>query len=280
MREKSLFIYPHIAISLLLGGAYFGMLSPFSKEIPLNWLGIDSVIFILSSFILLTALQITIASGMLNSLNNRQRAINIFALGILFIGIGIGLNQLLLNLFSPFYTEIAPFVGIKSVVWGLLYGCAIQIYISIFSQDLHDEEDVEDVEEPDIENKESQEHTVILEKDEEYAPPILERITIKNGTKIEIIPIEQIMQIQANGDYIVIYSTEGKFLKEETMKSIEAQLPKNKFVRVHRSNIVNVDFIAQVEQYGKQSQLLKLNNGIQIRISLNGYKRLKENLKL
>ncbi|MDR1503967.1 MAG: LytTR family transcriptional regulator, partial [Prevotella sp.] len=85
---------------------------------------------------------------------------------------------------------------------------------------------------------------------------------------------------QAEGDYVMIHSTKGKFLKEQTMKSFESGLPQDKFVRVHRSSIVNIEFISQIELYDKQSQLLKLKNGGQVRISLSGYKALKKTLGL
>ena len=78
----------------------------------------------------------------------------------------------------------------------------------------------------------------------------------------------------------MIHSTKGKFLKEQTMKSLEYTLPADKFVRVHRSNIINVDFIARIELYDKQTQLLKLKNGAQVKASLAGYKLLKKTLGL
>lgn len=108
----------------------------------------------------------------------------------------------------------------------------------------------------------------------------IEHVAVKNGQKIDIIPIAEIIHLQAEGDYVMIHSTKGRFLKEQTMKSFELQLPSNRFVRVHRSNIINIDYIAQIELYEKQSQIIKLKNGTQVKISSNGYKQLKKVLGL
>jgi DNA-binding LytR/AlgR family response regulator len=77
-----------------------------------------------------------------------------------------------------------------------------------------------------------------------------------------------------------IFTESGKYMKEQTMKYFEEHLSPSKFVRVHRSCIVNVDAISRVELYEKQTQLLILKNGIQIKMSQAGYKLLKGRLKL
>ena len=66
---------------------------------------------------------------------------------------------------------------------------------------------------------------------------------------------------------------------KERLKDYEESLPSNEFARVHRSYIVNISKISKIERYG-QKQMLSLNNGEQIRISMTGYKILKEKLKL
>lgn len=108
----------------------------------------------------------------------------------------------------------------------------------------------------------------------------LERIAVKSGTKIHVVLIDEIFYLQADGDYVQIYTSGGKYLKEQTMKFFEEHLPENKFVRVHRSVIVNVEMISRIELYEKQNQLLTLKNGQQIKTSPAGYKTLKARLKL
>jgi len=109
---------------------------------------------------------------------------------------------------------------------------------------------------------------------------LLERIAVKSGTKIHVVLVPEILYLQADGDYVQIFTTQGKYLKEQTMKYFEEHLPENQFVRVHRSVIVNVEMISRIELYEKQSQLLSLKNGQQIKTSAAGYKALRAVLNL
>lgn len=108
----------------------------------------------------------------------------------------------------------------------------------------------------------------------------LERVTVKSGTKIHVVETSNILYLQADGDYVQIHTTDGNYLKEQTMKYFEEQLPGDKFVRVHRSTIVNVEMISRIELHEKLSQQLTLKNGEQIKTSVAGYKALKHTLKL
>jgi len=109
---------------------------------------------------------------------------------------------------------------------------------------------------------------------------MLERIAVKSGTKIHVVLIPEIFYLQADGDYVQIFTAQGKYLKEQTMKYFEEHLPENQFVRVHRSVIVNVEMISRIELYEKQAQLLTLKNGQQIKTSPGGYKALRAVLNL
>ena len=77
----------------------------------------------------------------------------------------------------------------------------------------------------------------------------------------------------------MLFTGEGEFLKEQTMKSLEQNLPEN-FVRIHRSYIVNIEYIDRVELYAKETYHVHLKNGITIRASISGYKQLKEVLSM
>ena len=78
----------------------------------------------------------------------------------------------------------------------------------------------------------------------------------------------------------MIHTTKGKFLKEQTMKYFTDHLPKGKFVRIHRSHIVNIDFIQNIELYDKQNQIVKLKGNFQVKMSITGYKELRRVLKI
>jgi len=104
----------------------------------------------------------------------------------------------------------------------------------------------------------------------------LERIVVKNGTQIKLIPVQQIHYLEAYDDYVKIHSTEGMFLKNKTMSSFEKQLDPKQFVRVHRSFIIRVDQLAKIEPMEKESFRGILLNGEKVSISKSGYTRLKQ----
>lgn len=103
------------------------------------------------------------------------------------------------------------------------------------------------------------------------------RIVIKNGSKIEMIPYEEIFYIESYGDYVRIHSAQGKFLKQKTMKELEDGLGVD-FLRIHRSYLVNTTCIQKLELYEKNSYLLLLQNGEKLAVSKSGYKLLKDSL--
>jgi len=105
---------------------------------------------------------------------------------------------------------------------------------------------------------------------------IIERIVVKSNTKISVIPVEKIRYIEAQDDYVMIYTTEGKHLKQSTMKYFEQHLDPKHFMRVHRSYIIRFDQVVQLEPYGKDSYVAKLKDGPGIPISKSGFKNLKE----
>lgn len=106
----------------------------------------------------------------------------------------------------------------------------------------------------------------------------VDRVVVKQGSKIEIIPLENLTHIEADGDYVWLHTAQGqKFLKQKTMKALEAELPTT-FVRTHRSFLVNADFIQKVDLYEKNSYQMKLKTGATLSVSRQGYQVLREKL--
>lgn len=118
------------------------------------------------------------------------------------------------------------------------------------------------------------------QRTEKTSTDLLDRITVKTGTKIQVVETQDIFYLQADGDYVQIHTSEGKYLKEQTMKYFEEHLPESKFIRVHRSFLVNIEMISRIELHEKLNQQLTLKNGDQIKTSVAGYKALKLALKL
>jgi hypothetical protein len=104
--------------------------------------------------------------------------------------------------------------------------------------------------------------------------PYPEHILVRSGNGMKIIPLTDLICIEAEGDYIKLITADGFWLKEETMKNMQETLPPSQYVRVHRSFIVNLGKISRIERCGKQ-QYLHLTNGVSVRISASGYMALK-----
>lgn len=117
-------------------------------------------------------------------------------------------------------------------------------------------------------------------KSREEIQEALERIAVRSGKKIHVIPVSDIHFIEANGDYVMIHTDGQRFLKEKTMKYFEDHLDPDQFVRIHRSYIVNVIMISKIELYDKETHLVLLKDGNKLKASRKGYKILRDLLKL
>jgi len=106
----------------------------------------------------------------------------------------------------------------------------------------------------------------------------LNRIVVRKGSSINIVPIDQVRYFEAQDDYVMIYFSAGKALKQQTMKFYEDNLPKDNFVRIHRSYIVKVEEIKRIEPYGRDNHIAVLNSGEKLPVSRAGFKHLKEEL--
>ena len=116
-----------------------------------------------------------------------------------------------------------------------------------------------------------------LEKLSEYAvDEYLDRVVVKDRHKINIIPVENIRYIESLDDYVLIYTNEGRHMKQKTMKYFESHLNPKDFIRIHRSYIVHVINIAEIQQYEKESYVVILKDKTKLKVSKSGYKNIKE----
>ncbi|ANH82519.1 DNA-binding response regulator [Niabella ginsenosidivorans] len=106
------------------------------------------------------------------------------------------------------------------------------------------------------------------------------RIVVKNGSKIKIIPVQEVLYLEAADDFVKIFTKEGYYLKNKTMSFFENFLPQDLFVRSHRSYIVNIQEITRIDPYEKDGHVAILKNGTKINVSRNGYGKLKAVLGL
>ena len=107
---------------------------------------------------------------------------------------------------------------------------------------------------------------------------VIERLFVKTGSRIDVVPVSEIIQIKAEDDYVELVTTDKKFLKKETMNYLEKCLPKETFIRVHRSSIINTNYINKLERYGKESYIVILKDGSTANVSKSRVKELKDQL--
>ncbi len=106
----------------------------------------------------------------------------------------------------------------------------------------------------------------------------IDRIFVKTGNRIDVIPVNDIIRIEAQDDYVEIYTKEKSYLKKETMGYLESKLPHSNFIRVHRSHIINTDYLHKLERYAKESFIVILKDGSKVNVSKSRVKELREKL--
>lgn len=104
----------------------------------------------------------------------------------------------------------------------------------------------------------------------------LQRIAFREGGAIDVVPVQRIDYIEAQDDYVHVSAAGKKRIKQQTLTELERLLDPARFVRVHRSYIVNLESLARVEPYGKDSRVVILKDGTRIPVSRAGYERLRE----
>jgi len=108
----------------------------------------------------------------------------------------------------------------------------------------------------------------------------LNRIVVKTGNKLAVIPVGEIVLLEAANDYVEIHTARYRYLKQQSLTYFENHLPKDRFIRVHRSFIVAVDEISTIEPYTKENYVLMLKNKREISVSRAGMKLLRERLNI
>ncbi|GHT66077.1 LytTR family transcriptional regulator [Bacteroidia bacterium] len=185
---------------------------------------------------------------------------------VIWIGIGYLLTDNILShdsLYSLFFRETLPFRCLTGFLIHVIF--ILTYYLFLASYKIKEQKKT-------IEDAVNAQKKTVIEK--------ITRISVKKNQAIFSIPVEQIQYIEANGDYVLIYTQEGRFLKDRTMKHWETYLPDNLFARIHRSFIVNITCISKIELYEKETYKVQLKNGNSLKTSASGYKLLRQKMQL
>ncbi len=104
------------------------------------------------------------------------------------------------------------------------------------------------------------------------------RLVAREGGRVHVIPVDALDLVEARDDYVCLRSGSREVRKQQTLTELATQLDPARFVRVHRSFIVNVAKIARIERYGKDSRLAVLHDGTKVPVSRTGYASLRARL--
>ncbi len=102
----------------------------------------------------------------------------------------------------------------------------------------------------------------------------LERVLIRDGAQVHVLPVGRIDYVEAQDDYVSFVADGRSYLKDQTMAAVEAALDPARFVRIHRSYLLNIERIARVELYAKDSRVAILHDHRKLPVSRAGYARL------
>ena len=102
------------------------------------------------------------------------------------------------------------------------------------------------------------------------------RVLIRDGANVHVLPVDKIDYVEAQDDYVAFKSEGKQYLKDQTLAAVEETLDPSRFVRIHRSFILNIDRISKVELYAKDSRMAILRDGTRLPVSRAGYARLSQ----
>jgi two-component system LytT family response regulator len=155
---------------------------------------------------------------------------------------------------------------------------AVDYLLKPFSKDRFDEALVR-ARERSGKNREAAKLAQIADEARHRATPI-DRLLIRDGAKVHVIPVDTIDYIEAQDDYFLVRAEGKKLLRQGTLSSLEQELDPKHFPRIHRSYILNIDRLSKIELYAKDSRVAILTDGTRLQVSRAGYAKLKAMLNL
>jgi two-component system LytT family response regulator len=103
----------------------------------------------------------------------------------------------------------------------------------------------------------------------------VERLVVRQGANVVVIPLAELDYAVAQDDYVGLHSKGKEYLKPQTLADLEASLDPRRFVRIHRSYLMNLDRLARLESEGGEVKSALLTDGTRLPVSRSGYARLK-----
>ncbi len=262
----------YIALWCVVSSVFACVMIPLVSQPFLN-LWLDGAVFAGWFAILIPFLWNVVKYGNLLALNSILKIVVLSALGLLAVSVWLGISLVFLYWISgsEIFSLFMPIIPLYGMIGILLYIIVVQIIATACSQQMEAGNEV---------CEDTQIVAPFPASEPKELISLIDRVTVKIGSNIRMIPVNDILYLQSEGDYVLIITEKDKFIKEQTMKFFEQNLPQQQFVRIHRSFIVNVSFISRIECYGNNKQAMTLRNGVQLKMSVAGYRLLKASLNL
>lgn len=105
------------------------------------------------------------------------------------------------------------------------------------------------------------------------------RLFSRAGDRIVPVPVDSIIRLEAADDYVEAFCPEGSYLLDLTLAELEAKLDPDRFCRVHRSHIINLDQVAEMRRYDVRRLTLRMKDGSEVVASRSGSKALKDRME-
>jgi two-component system LytT family response regulator len=103
----------------------------------------------------------------------------------------------------------------------------------------------------------------------------LDRVVVRDGAQVHVLPLDKIDYVEAQDDYVAFHVAGKTILKDQTLGDLESRLDARRFVRIHRSYLLNIERLSRVELYAKDSRVAILADGTKLPVSRSGYQRLQ-----
>ncbi len=104
----------------------------------------------------------------------------------------------------------------------------------------------------------------------------LSRVLIRDREQVQVIPVDTIECLEAQGDYLGVHAQGRCHLMLQKISEIETQLDPLRFIRVHRSWIVNLGLVVAIERHGAEGHGARLASGRLVPISRSGLEKLRQ----
>jgi two-component system LytT family response regulator len=103
----------------------------------------------------------------------------------------------------------------------------------------------------------------------------IDRVVVRDGAQVHVLPLDKIDYVEAQDDYVAFHVAGKTILKDQTLGDLESRLDARRFVRIHRSYLLNIERLSRVELYAKDSRVAILVDGTKLPVSRSGYQRLQ-----